>query len=275
MANNLAKIVLKKNDDTEVEVVLHGATVTSWKCKGSEVLFLSKQAVFDGKKAIRGGIPVVFPNFGPWNIGPQHGFARIEKWKVHRSPYEDDNGNIVAVLLLEDNETLRKVWDYKFKVLYTLTLKDNEFSMALQVENTGDKPLEFTTLLHTYFQVNSIDTLKIQGLKGCCYSDKVKGGEHEENCEYVQISRNVDSVYKSTSDEHTLFTGHHNIRIKKENFPDTVIWNPWIEKAKKMSDFGDDEYLNMVCVEPGHVVSPCKLQPNETFQAKQVLTCLC
>lgn len=275
MANNLPRIVLKKDDATEVEVFLHGATVTSWKCKGSEVLFVSKQAVLNGKKAIRGGIPVVFPNFGPWDFGPQHGFARTENWKVHKNPYQDDSGNIVAVLLLEDNEKLRKIWNYKFKVWYTLTLKDNEFSMELKVENTGDKPFEFTALLHTYYKVNSIDTMKIQGLKGCCFIDKVKGGEHEENSEYVQISRNVDSIYKSTSDEHTLFTGHHNIQIKKENFPDTVIWNPWEEKAKQMSDFGDDEYVNMVCVEPGYVASPCNLQPEETFQAKQVLTCLC
>ena len=274
MASELPKIVLKKDDLTEVEVYLHGGTVTSWKCQGQEILFVSKQAVFDGKKAIRGGIPVVFPNFGPWALGPQHGFARTATWKVFKHPQKDKDGNIVAVLLLEDTEETKKIWNYKFKFWYMLTLKDCEFSMEISVENTGSKEFEFTSLLHTYFNVE-VPKIKIQGLQGCNFSDKVNGGERNEEQEFLQISSNVDSVYKKTPNELSLFTGSHNIKITKENFPDTVVWNPWIEKAKTMSDFGDDEYQNMVCVEPGYVAAPCKLQPNETFKAKQILTCLC
>ncbi|XP_028411271.1 putative glucose-6-phosphate 1-epimerase [Dendronephthya gigantea] len=274
MANELPKIHLKKDDSSEVEVCLHGGTVTSWKCRGREMLFVSKNAVYNGKKAIRGGIPVVFPNFGPWELGPQHGFARTETWKVHKSPEKDEDGNIVAILLLEDTEELRKIWNYNFKFWYTLILKDREFIMEVNIQNTGSKEFEFTTLLHTYFNVD-VEKVKIQGLQGCDFIDKINGGERKETDKYVQISGNVDSVYKQTSNELLLFTGDHNIQIKKENFPDAVIWNPWSEKAKQMSDFGDEEYHDMVCVEPGYVSSSFKLQPNESFKAKQTLTCLC
>ncbi|CAB3990399.1 glucose-6-phosphate 1-epimerase [Paramuricea clavata] len=240
MASELSKIVLKKDDLTEVHVYLHGGTVTSWKCKGKEILFVSKQAVFDGKKAIRGGIPVVFPNFGPWKLGPQHGFARTATWKVHKQPEKDKDGNIVAVLLLEDTEETRKIWNHNFKFWYTLTLKNCEFSMEVNIQNTGAEDFEFTSLLHTYYNVD-IEKAKLQGLQGCDFLDKVNGGEHKEENEFLQISANVDSVYKQTPNELKLLTGNHNIRITKENFPDTVVWNPWFEKAKQMSDFGDNE----------------------------------
>ncbi|XP_046857663.1 putative glucose-6-phosphate 1-epimerase [Xenia sp. Carnegie-2017] len=274
MTGELPKLVLKKDEKTAVEVYLHGATVTSWKCKGKEMLFVSKNAVFNGVKAIRGGIPVVFPNFGPWELGPQHGFARTETWKIHQQPEKDESGNIVAALVLEDTEQTRKIWDYNFKFLYTLTLKDDEFSTEVSIENTGTKGFHFTTLVHTYYNVD-ISKMKLRGLHGCEYIDKVGGGEKKEEREALQISGNVDSVYKNTANELLLSTGDHEIRITKENLPDTVVWNPWIEKAKQMSDFGDTEYKNMVCVEPGYVAKPYDLRPAEVFKAKQTITCLC
>ncbi|XP_006823154.1 uncharacterized protein LOC102810077, partial [Saccoglossus kowalevskii] len=86
MANSSDLVVLDRGDNVCVTVHLHGATVLSWQCCGQEWLFVSKQAVYDNKKAIRGGIPVVFPNFGPWDLGPQHGFARISRWTLSQAP---------------------------------------------------------------------------------------------------------------------------------------------------------------------------------------------
>jgi len=86
----------------------------------SETLFLNfAQAKLDGSKAIRGGIPVVFPNFGPWKLGPQHGFARISSWTV------DQKGDDFVIFTLSDNDETRKMWDYKFELRYTVRISDN------------------------------------------------------------------------------------------------------------------------------------------------------
>ena len=85
-----------------------------------ETLFLNfVQAKLDGSKAIRGGIPVVFPNFGPWKLGPQHGFARISSWTV------DQKGDDFVIFTLSDNDETRKMWDYKFELRYTVRISDN------------------------------------------------------------------------------------------------------------------------------------------------------
>ena len=87
-----------------------------------------EKAKLDGTKAIRGGIPVVFPNFGPWKLGPQHGFARISQWMV------DKQGDDFVILKLTDSDETKKMWDFKFELTYTVRLSENslceEFNMT-------------------------------------------------------------------------------------------------------------------------------------------------
>ena len=107
--------------DTTATIYHYGATVTSWVVEGQENLFISSKAVLDGSKAIRGGIPVCFPQFGPWEAGPQHGFARSsDKWVVRAGPEVDaKTGDAkVTFALTEGVES----WPNKFEFLYTVTL---------------------------------------------------------------------------------------------------------------------------------------------------------
>ncbi|XP_071964402.1 uncharacterized protein [Antedon mediterranea] len=259
--------------NSSVSVHLHGATVTSWKCDGQEMLFVSKNAIYNNKKAIRGGIPVIFPNFGPWELGPQHGFARTSRWTLKETNENSDESK--AVFTLQDSEETNKMWNYKFCVSYILLLRKKEFEARLQVENIGSEEFKFTTLLHTYLSVSDVNKSTISGLQGLQYIDKVCGGKtFTEDRELVGVQENYDRVYMSTPNTHvvTNSTGGRSIRITKTNFPDTVVWNPWIEKAKGMSDFGDDEYLCMLCVEAGHVASPLTLSAGGVFEGKQVLS---
>jgi glucose-6-phosphate 1-epimerase len=110
----MATVAISLDDHNQAEVHLHGATLTSWKVDGEELTFVSRNAVFDGKKAIRGGIPVVFPNFGPWDLGPQHGFARTSTWKLAEPPSQ---GKPVAVFELEDSEQTRAMWNYRLHLI--------------------------------------------------------------------------------------------------------------------------------------------------------------
>ncbi|XP_033107419.1 putative glucose-6-phosphate 1-epimerase [Anneissia japonica] len=268
-------IITIRQGNSSVSIHHHGATVTSWKCDGLEMLFVSKDAIFNNKKAIRGGIPVVFPNFGPWELGPQHGFARITRWTLKESVSNESCGEAKAVFTLTDTEETRKIWNYNFCVTYTILLRNKEFETRLQVENSGSDEFEFTTLLHTYFSVPDINKTTISGLQGLQFIDKVcESQKFTEDRDQVAIKENYDRVYMSTPNMHVIknAAGGHSVRMVKENFPDTVVWNPWIDKAKGMSDFGDEEYLNMLCVEPGHVSSPLTLTSGAVFEGKQLLS---
>jgi glucose-6-phosphate 1-epimerase len=237
---------------------------------------VSSTAKFDNKSAIRGGIPIVFPNFGPWSLGPQHGFARISRWQVEKLPTKDDSGNVIATFTLEDTEATRTMWNNNmFKLTYTVKLGDGQLETSLDVENRGVSDFDFTCLFHTYFQLPDITRSSVNNLEGHAYTDKVLGGARAIEDRYlVTIDQTVDRVYENTPDEHIIsgVTGHHAIKIQKRNFPDTVVWNPW-DKALAMTDLGS-EYVNMLCVEAGHVSSRFQLMPGSKFRASQTLTVL-
>lgn len=273
MAHVHPETVTLKKDNSSATAYLFGATLTSWKPCGVEALFVSKKSYFDNQKPIRGGVPVVFPKFGPWELGPQHGFARRTKWSV-----KEGTGNIgsdTVTFVLEDSEATRKLWNYKFRFEYTLSLvSDNELKMEAIIINTGEKEFDFTFLLHTYFAVADIKKCTVIGLKGCNYIDKVKGNQNylEEN-EEVMIFEATDRIYQKTDSVILVkpISENRKATIEKINLPDTVVWNPWEESAKKMEDFGDEEWESMICVEAGYVNNCYNLKPNESFKASQLL----
>jgi len=263
-------INLEIDEKNKVTVHLHGATITSFFSEGQEILFVSEKSVFDNKKAIRGGIPVVFPNFGPWACGPQHGFARTKKWSVKPAicsgpPVPEADQSQEITLILTDDEATRAIWDFKFELWYIIKLTKGQLETRFIVRNTGDKEFDFTSLLHTYIRLDNVDNATVSNLVNLEYTDKVKQGILvKENNELVKITGETDRVYYTTPNTHTIITGNENklnIVIEKDNFPETVVWNPWIEKAKSMADFGDDEYKKMICVEAGYLKERYVVKP--------------
>lgn len=268
--------VLDRGQGTRVVVHLHGATVLSWTCRGKEQLFLSSKSVFDNKKAIRGGIPLVFPNFGPWSLGPQHGFARIKRWTLAKPAVKKDNGDVTATFQLEDDDETRKMWNYKFRVEYTLTLSETSLVSSMVIHNTGSSSFDFTCLFHTYFRVADIKEASVVGLQKLKYVDKVRGSsEFVEDKEAVTLDGNYDRVYKNSPATVCIQSGHKPcMRITTSNLTDTVLWNPWEEKAKEMADFDDDGWHYMLCVEAGRVSSPFQLAAGEKIECGQTFTVL-
>ena len=109
------------------------------------MIFVSPKAVMDGSKAIRGGVPICWPAFGPWSLGSQHGFARSSVWEV--ASQEDSE---VSLRLGES-----KAWEEKFLLTFTVSLGVTSLDIKLNVKNCNpgpDQPIEFTTALHTYFR---------------------------------------------------------------------------------------------------------------------------
>jgi glucose-6-phosphate 1-epimerase len=268
-------IVLARDDKHKATVNLHGGTLQSWVHDGSEMIFVSKKAVFDNKKGIRGGIPVVFPQFGPWELGPQHGFARTSRWQCSSTPTTNASGDVTATFTLTDSEATRAMWNHKFTVDLVVVVKADSLVTTLIVTNKNQaESFSFTCLLHTYFSLPDISQTTVSGLGGLTYIDKTAGGEKkQETAEPKTISKHVDYIYLEAVKDHVITNaaGGKTVCVKKTNFPETVVWNPWSEKAKGMSDFGDEEYPNMLCVEAGYVGKPFTLSAGETFTASQTL----
>lgn len=269
LAKHHSMIELKSASDT-VTIYTFGATITSWIHHSTEILFLSKQAVLDGTKPIRGGIPIVFPQFGAGDIlvsgagTKQHGFARDKVWEVVSVEKER------AVLRLKADEETKAVYPHDFELYYKVELRDNGLYTELRVVALTD--LQFTTLLHTYFKVEHIGDLLVNGLKGLTYKDKLTGQQIKEDKDNISIESEVDRIYLNTSPKLSLSLGQHQIQVEKsKSLPDVVLWNPWVNKSKAMSDFGDEEYKNMICLESGCVGERMRLMRGDEWVGWQCI----
>lgn len=234
-------------------VALQGAHVMTWAPhKARPVIWLSKLAKFTPGKSIRGGVPVCWPWFGPHATEakfPGHGFARTAMWEVIEALVLRDGRTCLVFRIVQDDAT-RAQWPHACEVLNIVTV-GKSLEVELVTRNTGQAPFTLGDAFHTYFEVSDIRDCRIHGLGGCAYLDKVDGGKKKQQTGPVMIGEEVDRTYlDSVADVMIDDPGYkRRIRVAKRGSHSSVVWNPWIEKATKMGDFGPDGYLNMVCVE--------------------------
>jgi glucose-6-phosphate 1-epimerase len=246
-------VAVLQNSEASAEVCLHGAHVTSFRPRGhEEALWVSELAEYRSGKAIRGGIPVCWPWFGPHpdTAGlPQHGFARVSAWKVSSSTALDD-GRCELCLTLRDDDSTRRLWPHSFELELRVTV-GNALGVELRSVNTGDATFRVGGALHSYFRVGDIGRIEIGGLDGRYYLDQLDG--HNRKCQtgLVSISGEVDRVYVESKDECVIQDPvlGRRIRVGKSGSGTTVVWNPWIDKSIRMLDFPDHGYREMVCIE--------------------------
>lgn len=267
-------ICMDHGSGSHAEVYLHGAHVTAWNCaNGKAMLFLSKESKFEPGCAIRGGIPIVFPQFGD-GVLPKHGFARNMDWMLVDSSLTDD-GKVLVILQLTDSQSTRKIWNHHFNMQTEIVLSDHDLLLKPSISNPGDDIFTFQFVFHTYFSTPDIRKTSVTGLKGIKYKDALKGmSEFVEQEENVRFVAETDRVYINAPDSLLIEHDDEGIlaSIKKSNMPDVVVWNPWIGKSKRLSDFGDDEYLQMVCVETGVIESPICLCPGDSWAGETLLS---
>jgi len=269
-------VELNRGNGTVCKIHLFGATLTSWAVENNELIFVSKNAIFNNKKAIRGGIPFCFPVFGPHASLPQHGFARTSLWSVATPPTATPSGDVSTVLTLKDSEETRAVWPHSFTLSYTVTLTENQLKLQVDVVNKNSSgPLDFTICLHTYIKVDHVEKAAIQGLKALKFVDKTKEGAPtaDENRDEVALSEFTDRVYLNSPAVQTVkgVSGGGSLELSKSGLPDTVVWNPWPEKAGAMADLGADQWEGFLCVEAGQCVTPVEVQSGATWTATHTL----
>ena len=269
---------------SSAKISTFGATVTSWKIFENEMLFMSKNAITDGSAPIRGGIPIVFPQFGP---GPlkQHGFARTSIWEHVKTETDNVNNEIVAIFRLTPNNEIRAIWDYNFELIYEVRLGFTTLVNSFTVVNHDDKNIPFTFLFHNYFNVSNFDGANVTGLQGLQYVDKVKGGAHTDSNSVLMIANEgeIDRIYSRPSamvgdrtKPHTILSvgdgGNADVVMNTVNLNDVVVWNPGKTKSDALKDMHPDGYKEFVCLETGEVTTPLSLPPGKKYAAGQKMT---
>lgn len=241
------------NDHATATVALHGAQPLAFQPRGqAPVLWVSRQAAFAPGKAIRGGIPICWPWFGPHPSDPakpSHGFARTRPWRVLQA--DAASGSETTLRLgLSDDEATRALWPHRFE-LELLVSVGRELQVTLVARNPGPEPFTCTGALHSYFAVGDVPAVAIHGLDGCDYLDQIDGHRRKTQAGAVTFAGEVDRIYLDTDATCTIEDGAlgRRIEVAKRGSRATIVWNPWVEKARRLSDFGDDEYRGMVCVE--------------------------
>lgn len=234
-------------------VYLQGAHVTHWTPKGQRpVLFLSSKSLFAYGKAIRGGVPVIFPWFGNregGKPGPAHGFARSMEWTLEKT--EPSRAGVVIRLLLRPTDATRALGFDSFALRFTACFGP-ELTMELETTNESSTEFVFEEALHSYFSISDIAQASVAGLEGTTYIDKTDGFKRKvQPDEPVRIAKETDQVHLNTNAACVVHDlgWMRKIFVEKTGSASTVVWNPWVEKTKAMSDMAPEEWHDMICVE--------------------------
>lgn len=266
---NSLKLVLKNGASAIISRM--GAQVLSWKSRdGRERLYLSEQAVFDGSRAIRGGIPVCFPQFSGLGTLPKHGFLRTRLWDIDQQRCNDDFA--LLCLSFEDNDETRALWPHRFRTELTVVLEGDRLDIELAVENKDDETFSFTGALHTYLRVNEVEESSLRGLQGVEYRDALDGDViRRQNGEELVLDGPLDRVYHDVPRPLMLSDRAENLGIYGDGFSDVVVWNPWVEGAAALPDMAPLDFRHMLCVEAAAAKVPVMIPAGETWFGRQTL----
>ncbi|QNP39680.1 D-hexose-6-phosphate mutarotase [Lysobacter solisilvae (ex Woo and Kim 2020)] len=253
-------------DGATALVALHGAHVLSWiPADGRERLFLSERANYGEGASIRGGVPVIFPQFGERGPHGRHGFARSQPWQF------DGIADGRAVFALHANARTAH-WPHAFTARLCIALSASRLELTLDVDNPDTTDFAFTAALHTYLRVHDLADVALEGLQGCDYEDSAAGGvlRREHNFD-VRFDGEVDRIYNDVVAPLTLRDGAHTTAIEQDGFSDTVVWNPGATLAATLRDLAPVDHQRFVCVEAGQVLQPVVLAPGERWSGTQRL----
>lgn len=263
--NGLPKVQLHTADGASGEIYLHGAHLTSWKAAGGqERLFMSPRSEFASGAAIRGGVPVIFPQFSGLGPLPKHGFARNHAWELASI----SNGE--ATLRFEGSEETNKIWPHRFRTELTFRVASDTLEMTLKVENTGDNSFDFHAALHGYFAVESSTDCSVTGLGGLSWRNNPTASIHEGSEKVIRFGEEVDrTFYASTERVIDLVGGGSRYQFTQDGFNDSVVWNPGPKVCASIPDLEPDSWLHYICVEAASVQKPVHLQPGGVWKGTQ------
>ena len=244
------------------ELYLQGAHLTQWQPTGARpVLFLSERSAYTPGKAIRGGVPIIFPWFGnrtatpdnPRTDGPSHGFARTSEWTLAFAALAGDDLHLT--LTLGPSDTSRALGYDHFALVYEITL-GTELHLQLTVNNQSSTPLHYEEALHSYFSIGDAQQVSIIGLSDTEYLDKTDNFKKKRQADpLLKLTGETDRPYLNTTVPINIDDPNYkrHITVDKAESKTTVVWNPWSELTAKLTDMSPDCWLTMVCIETANV----------------------
>ena len=260
----------------ELTAFSHGGQVVGWRPRGEDhgVLWLSPRVVLDSTVAIRGGVPVCFPWFGPGVSGdmtPAHGFARMSEWTIDEVTESDEQLHLRMSL----DSVTSELFPYDYHIALGAQAAD-DLRICLDVTNRDARPFTIEEALHAYLHVGDIERIRILGLDGATFVDKTRDGQVAEQSGDLVLTAETDRAYVSTSSVDVVDPVlRRTLRVDKEGSASTIVWNPWATKAAAMSDIGEESWKTFVCVEAGNVLDRAiTIDPGETHRLTYRLSVL-
>jgi glucose-6-phosphate 1-epimerase len=269
----LPLVSLRAADGAAADAYSHGAHVTSWRPAPDmdERLFLSARSEFRAGAAIRGGIPVIFPQFAAEGPLPRHGFARTAEWQLE-SVRRTAEGDAIAELSLQHSPETRAIWDAEFRATLSLRVGGPRLDIGLGVENVGRAPFSFTCALHTYLRVRDVAHTEILGLQGARY--RVSGAPATlltDGAPTLRVAGELDRVYVDAPNAVLVREPHRTLRVEMRGFRDAVVWNPGPARAAALADMEPDGERAMLCVEAAVAQRPVTLAAGDRWDGAQSL----
>ncbi len=252
------KYIEVKNNSCEAKIAVQGAHLFHYKQTNKEpLLWLSEDSFMEHGEHIRGGVPICWPSFGLSNPElPAHGFARNRMWDLVNIIEEDEDTTLV-IMDFKDSKKSRREWDYKFHLSVKFTI-GKELSIELTTVNKDEKTFKFTQALHTYFNISNIKNISLNGLDDKPYLDAVANENHIQKGDLF-FDKEIDYVYQKVDSDILLKDEKRDIKIQNEGSSSCVVWNPWIEKSKRMSGMKDEAYHDFVCIETANAFDDYKI----------------
>ncbi|WON78562.1 D-hexose-6-phosphate mutarotase [Serratia sp. UGAL515B_01] len=243
-------VIVVSHPKVRAAIALQGAHLLTWQPNGDEpVIWLSNNTPFQKGIAIRGGVPICWPWFGPAGH-PSHGFARNQPWQL--TAHDEDENSVILAFTLKDNEQTRKLWPHAFTLIARFRLGEE---CEIELESHGD--YQATAALHSYFQIGNISTIKVTGL-GEHYIDKVANGIESQQISDLVFTGQTDRIYTQATACNLIQDPvlQRTIEVNHQHMSDVITWNPGVKLSCSMADMTDDGYKTMVCVETGRISKP-------------------
>lgn len=262
------RVTLPSGDS--LRVADFGAQVLSWSVRDQERIFLSERAVLDGSAAIRGGVPVCFPQFNARGPLPKHGLARRTWWTYMDAEVAGDA--MTARWQWQAAQPLHPDFPHGLTATLSVHLEADQLRIVLAATNTGTSAFAFTGALHTYLAVQGADVAVLEGLDGAAFWDAANGFAPAIQSGAVALGAEVDRVYARSSQPLCLRDAAGTLQITQEAaWPETVVWNPGPTLCASLADMQPTDWMRMLCVEAAAINQPIALHPGQHWQASQTL----
>lgn len=269
--HGLSAYRLSLADGSEAIVTLAGAHLVSWRtADGTEQLYLSPLSAMAQGKAIRGGVPVIFPQFSTRGTLTRHGFARTSVWQLQRSESHEHSASVH--LSLQGEAGSHGGWNHVFACTLIVTLSQGRISVELRVTNRGADAMTFAAALHTYVRVSAAAQTRLLGLQDCWYEDALDSCQRKLDT-HTELSPHgpVDRIYLQTPAALRLIDSNRTLKLESSGFADTVVWNPAREGNASISDLPPQAWNEFLCVEAATIGTPVQLLPGDSWAGKQQL----